>query len=133
MKRVYIAFDYDDFDVKQALLEQSSRADCPFALSDGSIDRHIPSRWAQTARRLIGAADCVVVLCGEQTHQAQGVAIELQIAQELGKPYFFLRATRKGVPTRPFNARGQDQIWTFRWATVAALLDGRTPPPDAAV
>ncbi len=130
-KRVYVAFDYDDLDVKQNLIEQSKSPDCPFELVDNSINRHVPSQWAAEARRLISASDCVIVLCGKQTHQAKGVGTELQIAQEVGKRYFLLRATRAGEPSRPPNARASDKVWAFRWPTVAALLENRAPPSDA--
>ena len=73
----------------------------------------------------------MVVLCGEQTHQSKGVETELQIAQEIGKPYFLLRATRSGTPTPPPNARATDQIWASRWPTIHTLLKGGTPPDDA--
>lgn len=131
-KRVYVAFDYDDLDVKQNLVAQSKLPECPFVHVDNSINRALPAKWTEEARRLIAGCDCVIVLCGEQTQQAKGVAIELQIAQETGKPYFLLSGARKGTPTRPKNARNTDKVWTFRWPTVAALLEGRTPPPDAA-
>ncbi|HLL06231.1 MAG TPA: TIR domain-containing protein [Myxococcaceae bacterium] len=132
-KRVYVAFDYDDLDVKQNLIQQSKLPDCPFKLVDSSIAQAVPHNWTQEARKLISESACVIVLCGEQTHQSKGVFTELQIAQELGKPYFLLSATRASTPTRPKNARSTDRIWTFRWPTVAALLEGRTPPADATV
>lgn len=133
LKRAYVAFDYDDLDVKENLMAQSKLPECPFELTDASLHKAIPERWVAEARRLIGASDFVIVLCGEQTHQAKGVEIELQIAQETGKRYFLLRGSRKGNPTRPLNARATDKIWTFRWPTIKTLVDGGTPPPDAAV
>jgi len=90
-----------------------------------------PERWTAEARRLIAASDCVIVLCGEQTHQSKGVETEIQIAQELDKRYFLLRATRGGTPTRPRHARATDKIWSSRWPTVKTLLEGGTPPDDA--
>ena len=132
LKRAYIAFDYDDLDVKENLIAQSKLPECPFELTDASLHRTVPERWVTEARRLIGASDFVIVLCGEQTHQAKGVAIEVQSAQETGKRYFLLRGSRKGNPTRPPNARNTDEIWTFRWPTVRILVDGGTPPSDAA-
>ncbi len=130
-KRVYVAFDYDDLDVKQNLITQSQFPECPFELVDGSIVKAISGSWTAEARRLIAGSDCIIVLCGEQTHQSKGVVTELQIAQELGKPYFLLQGTRRGTPTRPPNARASDKIWAFRWPTVRDLLDGKTPPSDA--
>ncbi len=131
-KRVYIAFDFDDLGVKQGLIAESRRPDCPFEFVDNSISTAIEAAWAAEAEKLIVGSSCVVVLCGVQTHQARGVATELQIAQKLGKPYFLLRGTRVGTPTRPRHARDTDRIWTYRWRTLDALLCGRVPPPDAA-
>lgn len=133
MKRVYIAFDFDDYDVKQNLVTESHRAACPFSFEDGSIQKRIAQNWPLAARNLIQQSDYVLVLCGEQTHQARGVVTELQIAQELGKPYFLIQATRVGLPSKPPNARSDDKIWRYRWPTVQALLEGRTPPLDAAI
>ncbi len=130
-KRVYIAFDYDNLDVKEGLVAQSKDPDCPFKLIDNSIREPVSAAWTAEAKRLIASCDYVIVLCGEQTHQAKGVAIELQIAQELDKRYFLIQGTRKGTPTRPKHARADDKIWSSRWPTVLALLEGRTPPPDA--
>ncbi|MBX3360384.1 MAG: hypothetical protein KF705_02935 [Phycisphaeraceae bacterium] len=132
-KKVYIAFDYDDLGVKQNLITEAQRPECPWEFSDNSISRAVPERWAQEAERLIRESDCVIVLCGEQTHQATGVATEVQLAQKLGRRYFLLSGTRMGTPTRPNHSRADDKIWTYRWPTLQTLLTGGTPPPDAAV
>lgn len=132
-KTVYIAFDYDDLDVKGSLIAQSKRPDCPWDFVDNSINTAVSDKWPAEARRLIQASKCVIVLCGEQTYQADGVATEIQIAQELGKPYFLLAGTRKATPTKPKHARDDDRIWTYTWATVRMLLTGGTPPENAIV
>lgn len=129
---VHIAFDYDDFGVKQNIIAESKRPDCPWRFVDNSISAAFPERWAAEARRLIQGSDRVIVLCGEQTHQSAGVATEIQIAQELHKPYFLLSGSRTGTATRPRHARDSDTIWTYRWPTLLTLLSGGTPPPDAA-
>lgn len=132
-KKVYIAFDYDDLGVKSNLIAESKRPDCPWEFVDYSIRQAVQGPWVADAKRLIAASDCVIVLCGAQTHQAVGVAIELQAAQELGKHYFFLSGLRQGTPTKPTHARASDRIWTYRWPTVETLLNKSTPPDNAAV
>lgn len=132
-KIVYIAFDYDDLNVKQNLIAESKRPDCPWEFMDYSIRQAVQGPWVANAKGLIAASDCLIVLCGKQTHQAVGVAIELQAAQEIGKHYFLLSGTREGVPTKPTHARADDRIWTYKWPTVETLLKKGTPPPDAAV
>lgn len=132
--RVYVAFDYsEDLDVKENLIAQARLPESPFEIVDHSITAPVPHGWVDTARSRIYAAECVIVLCGTQTHQSKGVVTELQIAQEIGRRYFLLAGTRKHTPTRPPNARASDRIWRFTWPTVAALLAGKTPPDDAAV
>lgn len=132
-KKVYVAFDYDDLGVKQNLVTEAKRPDCPWEFIDNSIPRALPDKWALEAERLIRESDCVIVLCGEQTHQATGVATEVQLAQKLGRRYFLLSGTRLGTPTRPNHSRADDKIWTYRWPTLQTLLSGGTPPLDAAV
>ncbi len=132
-RTVYIAFDYDDLGVKQNLIAESKRPECPWEFVDNSIPAAVPDRWAAEAKRLIAASEFMIVLCGEQTHQAPGVATEIQAAQALHKPYFLLSGTRKGTPTKPKHARAEDKIWTYKWGTVQTLLNKGTPPPDAAV
>lgn len=132
-KKVYIAFDYDDLGVKQNIIAESRRPECPWEFIDKSITAPIDERWTMEAERLIQSSDLMVVLCGEQTHQAIGVATEIQLAQKAGKRYILLAGTRNGAPTKPRHARADDRIWTYRWPTLEALLTGRTPPSDAAV
>ncbi|MCW5767086.1 MAG: hypothetical protein KIT19_00230 [Phycisphaeraceae bacterium] len=132
-KKVYVAFDYDDLGVKQNLIVESQRPDCSWEFIDNSISHAVPERWTLEAERLIRESEFVIVLCGEQTHQAPGVATEVQLAQKLGRRYFLLSGTRIGMPTRPKHSRADDKIWTYRWPTLQTLLTGGNPPPDAAV
>src|SRR2546428_11778087 len=89
--RVYVSFDYDnDEDLKILLLGQAKNADSPFEISDTSI-REATSDWKAKARARIQRSQVVAVICGMSTHKAAGVAAEVTIAQEEGKPYFLLQ------------------------------------------
>ncbi len=129
--KVFVAFDYDDKSVKEGLLAQAVRPDCPFELIDCSIEKPVDKSWPLKAEKLIRDCECVIILCGEQTHQSGGTSIELQIAQRLSKRHFFLSATRQGTPTPPVHTPTGTQIWTWTWKTVSDLLYGTTPPLDA--
>lgn len=126
-KRVFISFDIADRDVKENLTKQAEDPSCPFTFTDNSIDQALPGKWVAEARRLIGESDFVIVLCGDQTHQATGVETELQIAKELGRPYALISATRKHTATRPSSASPSEVIYPATWPTVAALLRGERP------
>lgn len=132
-RKVYVAFDFDDLAVKQSLIAESRRPDCPWEFVDNSISSALESQWTLEARRLIGQSEVVIVLCGEQTHQSKGVATEVQIAQQLGRRYFLLSVTRVGKPTKPQHTKAGDKVWTYKWPTLLTLLSGQVPPPDAEV
>ncbi|MEK6701936.1 MAG: TIR domain-containing protein [Planctomycetota bacterium] len=127
-KKVFISFDIADRDVKQNLVTQASDPSCPFTFTDNSIQKSIPAQWVAEARRLIGDSDFVIVLCGDQTHQAKGVETELLIAKDLKKPYALIKATRQYTPTRPKSAGANEPMYPATWPTVAALLRGEKPP-----
>lgn len=112
-KRVFVAFDYDDKSVKGDLIAQSMLQDCPFDLIDCSIEKPVDKNWPLEAERRIRACECVIVLCGEQTHQAGGASTELQIAQKMPKRHFFLAATRHSTPTPPEHTPKGTLIWTW--------------------
>lgn len=130
-KRVYMAFDPGDEKVQQNVVVQSKSYDCPFRLLDRSSNKAAPEQWEAEARRLIASCDCLFVLCGATTNQSKLVAQELQLAQELGKRYYLLRGSRIGPLTRPYNAKPTDEIWTFCWPTIMALMEKRTTSPEA--
>lgn len=88
--RCFISFDYDnDLDLKNLLVGQSKNDDSPFEISDWSIKEASPT-WQKEARDRIKKSDQVIVICGQHTDTATGVAKELSIAQEEGKSYFYL-------------------------------------------
>src|SRR6185295_18265390 len=92
-KRVFISFDYDhDEGAKIMLAGQAKLPDSPFDFTDASVKDHLPGDWKDKVRRRMDNIDVVVVLCGEHTDKASGVAAELTIAQEKAKSYFHLAA-----------------------------------------
>lgn len=124
---VFISFDYDDLSVKAGLVAQAGDPRCPFDFIDNSIREVLTDRWTVEARRLIAASTCVAVLCGVQSHQSKGQFTELQIAKELRRPYFLLRASRDRPATRPKAASPDEPMYPATWPTVAALLRGERP------
>ena len=91
VKRAFISFDFDhDEELRDALLAQARNPASPFHIADWSVLEPFDSRWREKVRRLIREADLTIVICGEHTHSAKGVAAEVTITQEEGKPYFLL-------------------------------------------
>src|SRR5689334_25062474 len=109
-KRAFISFDYDhDEDLRTLLAGQAQHPGTPFDIKDRSIKDHLPGDWKEKVRRRFDNVDVVIVICGEFTNTASGVAHELQIAQEVGKPYFLLWGRSGKQCTKPSTARPQDK------------------------
>jgi hypothetical protein len=123
-KSAFISFDYDhDEFLRTALVWQSKNPDSPFEIIDRSVKEHLTGDWQAKVRGRIQRADIVIVICGEYTHTAKGVAIELQIAKELGKPYFLLAGYADKTCTYPTSASG-DSMYRWTWPNLKALVGG---------
>ena len=122
--RMFISYDYDnDLDLKTMLAGQAANPDSPFEIADWSIKTASPT-WRDEARRRIRASDVVTVICGLNTHTATGVAAEVTIAQEEGKPYFLLWGRAQGTCTNPTSARSSDKVYKWTWDNLKALVAG---------
>ena len=82
-RSVFISFDYDnDRDLPGNLVAQAARSDSPFSITDRSVRAPIDENWRREVRARIRRVDLVIVICGENTHDADGVAGEVTITQE---------------------------------------------------
>ena len=125
MKRVFISFDYDhDRDLRGNLVAQARNPESPFSIADSSVQHRIDENWRSEVRERIRRADLTIVICGEHTHDAPGVAAEITIAREEGKPYFLLKGRRRRTCTRPRMALGTDEMQTWTWENLRQLISG---------
>ena len=125
-KRAFISFDFDnDDDVRNALVGQAKYPNSPFEIVDASVRRHLRGDWKKQVRDRIRRADLVIVMCGEHTHEAEGVAVEVKIAQEEGKPYFLLNGRKDQVCTKPTTALRSDEIYEWTWDNLRKQIEGK--------
>ena len=126
-KRAFISFDFDhDDDLRNALVGQAKYPNSPFEIVDASVRRHLRGDWEKQVRNQIRRTDLVIVMCGEHTHQAEGVAIEVKIAQEEGVEYFLLCGHSNRVCTKPKAARSDDELHEWTWDNLRKLIEGKT-------
>jgi len=124
-KRAFISFDYDhDENAKLMLAGQAKHPDTPFEFADASVKEHLPGDWKDKVRRRMDTIDVVIVLCGQFTHLASGVATELAIAREKRKPYFLLAAYSDKNCTKPSSADVTDKVYRWTWDNLKALIGG---------
>jgi hypothetical protein len=124
-KAAFISFDYDNDEfLRTALAGQADLEDSPFSFYDRSVKEHLTGDWKEKVKGRIQRADLVIVICGEKTHTAQGVAAELAIAQEIGKPYFLLWGYGEKNCTKPTSAYATDKVYRWTWDNLKNLIAG---------
>jgi len=124
-KRAFISFDFDhDEGAKIMLAGQAKLPDSPFDFADASVKEPLTGDWKDKVRRRMDNIDVVIVLCGEHTHVAYGVAAELTIAQEKDKSYFLLAAYADKTCTKPSSAKSSDKVYPWTWNNLKALIGG---------
>ena len=113
-KSAFISFEYDnDKNIYGSLLAQSEDPSLAFSITDWSVKEPITEKWKDEVRDRIRRADLTIVLCGEHTDKAAGVAAEVTIVREEGKPYFLLKGRKDKSCKRPGGARKTDEM--HRW------------------
>lgn len=110
--RIFVSFDRDhDLDLRDRI-EVESRLGSRFVVSARS-ESNSSAGWESRVRRQIGAADEVIVICGEHTQDSTQVSREVRIAQEEQKPYFLLWGRREAMCTRPIGSRTSDTMYSW--------------------
>jgi hypothetical protein len=123
--RVFISFDFDnDGDLKLLLVGQAKNPDSPFEITDASVQHHLTGDWEEKVKGRISRADQVIVLCGQKTHTATGVAKELTMARDLKKPYFLLAGRAAGGNMKPTTALSTDKLYKWTWDILKSLIGG---------
>ena len=125
MKRAFISFDFDhDEELRNALVGQAKNSDSPFSIADWSVHEPFDTNWRQRVRERIQRTDLTIVICGQHTHTARGVAAEVAITREEGKPYFLLWGRPNGNCTKPGMALASDLIYRWTWDNLKNLIAG---------
>lgn len=117
---IFVSFEFDkDNELKNNFYEQA-KEQTPHRVRNCSLNEAYPDEaWRNKARDAIRECDVVVVLIGEDTHNAQGVIVETDIARSLNKPIIQIRPQKR---TYGGLTRLGEPI-PGRWNRINAVLD----------
>ena len=85
--KIFVSFEFDeDSDLKNTFFQQA-KEDTSHRILNSSLNEAYPDHeWKDKARSAIRGCDIVIVLVGQDTHNAPGVKTEVEIALRLKKP-----------------------------------------------
>lgn len=125
IKLAFISFDFDhDEDLRNLLAGQAKHPDSPFEIKDRSLKEPLTGDWKDKVRQRMDNVDVIIVICGEYTDGAAGVAAEVTIAQEKRKPYFLLKGRNNKAYRKPRSALAGDKVYDWTWNNLKLLISG---------
>ena len=124
---IFVSFEFGkDHDLQNNFYRQAKEK-TNHRIRDCSLHESYPDdAWENKARSAIRQCDVVVILIGQDTHNAEGVIVETDIARSLNKPIVQIRPQG-----RPYNGVTRlEKPITWRWKTINARLDAMRKPDD---
>lgn len=117
---IFVSFEFDkDNDLKNNFYEQA-REHTQHSIHNCSLNESYPDdAWRNRARVAIRGCDVVVVLIGQDTHNAQGVMVETDMARSMNKPIIQIRP--QGRPYNGLTRLGEPIPW--KWRIINSSLD----------
>ena len=116
---IFASFEFDkDRDLKDNFFRQAKDS-CQHRVLNSSLHEAYPTdEWKGRARAAIRECDLVIILIGPDTHNAPGVAIEVDIARRLDKPIFQVKPQG-----RTHNGAAGIEVIPWRWRRINQKID----------
>ena len=117
---VFVSFEFDKDEELHRNFYKQAKKHSRHDIQDVSLNERRPStEWLKHAKGQIIKSDAVVVILGQDTHNAPGVEKEVTIANQLGKPMFQIRPQ-----TRTSGAvKGVNKMIRWKWKRIDAAID----------
>ena len=121
---IFVSFEFDkDNELKTQFYQQAQKL-TQHRVRNCSLNESYPDQcWKNKAKKSISECDVVIVLIGQDTHNAPGVIVETDIARSLNKPIIQIRPqprSYKGL------TRLDDPI-PWKWKRINTTLDAILP------
>ena len=114
--KVFLSFEFGrDNELHHNFYAQATEHSC-YEIEDYSLKEpykpHNNRAWLKKARRLISCSDIVIVVTGQDAHNAPGVEKEVTIAHQEGKPIFQIRPQNR--TSGPVRGAGDVVPWVWK-------------------
>ena len=118
--RIFLSFEFDKDDHLRRDFYAQARENSSHRVKNYSLREDYPNEeWLDEARENIRQCDIVIVLVGQDTHNAPGVEKEVTVANQLGKPVFQIRPQGKTWG----KVRGAGELIPWKWEKINKMID----------
>ena len=120
--KVFLSFEFDkDNKLHHNFYAQAAEHSC-HQIEDYSLKEaykpHNDSSWLRKANHLISCSDIVIVVTGQDAHNAPGVEKEVTIANQQRKPIFQIRPQDRTSG----SVRGAGEVIPWKWKKIDAKI-----------
>ena len=118
--RVFLSFEFGKDDELHHNFYSQASLHSGYEIIDYSLNEqyHPDAQWLNKARKQITLSDIVIVVVGQDTHNATGVEKEVGEAYQLKKPMFQVRPQRRTHG----EVRGAGEVVPGKWKQIDAKI-----------
>lgn len=122
MAKVGVFFSYEftkDKELYGSFFAQAKK-ESDHTICDYSLDKvHPPADWKEEAEKRIARCSIVIIVVGQDTHNAPGVEVEKNIARRLDKPILQIQPQKQNYG----GVNGAGEIIPWKWDKIDAKID----------
>ena len=117
---VFLSFEFGKDNELHRNFYALAKAHSQYQIIDTSLNEqyHPDAAWLKKARKQITQSDIVIVMLGDDTHNAPGVIKEVNETRQQKKPIFQIRP--KGRPSAEVKGAGEVILWG--WKKIDAMI-----------
>ena len=122
MAKVGVFFSYEFTNDKKLYgsFFAQAKGESPHAVRNYSLDKvHPPDNWEKKAENRIAQCNIVIIVVGQDTHNAPGVEVEKNIAKRLGKPILQIQPQNQNYG----GVSGAGEIIPWKWEKINKKID----------
>ena len=117
---VFFSYEYDGDKELYGSFFAQAKSESPHAIRDYSLNKvHPPDNWQEKAEANIRRSKVVIVVMGQDTHNAPGVDEEVKIAKQLGKPILRIQPQKQNYG----GLDGVGEIIPWEWDKINDKID----------
>ena len=118
--RVFLSFEFGKDEELHRNFYAQAEAHSTHEIIDYSLDEpYQPNAlWLNKARKQITQSDIVIVVIGDDTHNAAGVEKEVTVANQLDKPMFQIRPQQRTSG----EVKGAGEVVSWKWKQIDAMI-----------